>query len=161
MAIRDWRTFAGTGRALIGLWAILAIAGAGTFVCRFWPDPPPPHEAADIGSVADYLARTLDEHCQVVVAAKGEDDPTPRRSEECADRAAALMHNHASLQQAARAADAAAYSAYIGYLQTCIGIIGVLLLIATLMVAVGALVAAFGSARRALEETKTPRDTVT
>ena len=71
------------------------------------------------------------------------------------------MHNHASLQQAARAADAAAYSAYIGYLQTCMGIIGVLLLIATLMVAVGALVAAFGSARRALEETKTPRDTVT
>lgn len=102
----------------------------------------------------------LDADCLALLARKPEPDPTPKQTEDCADKAATQKYNYRSLAQSARSADAAVYSAYIGYLQTSIGIIGALLVTATLIASAGATFAALGAARGTIEAARATRDSV-
>ena len=161
MSFSYWRYYSKTiGRALSGVFGFIALAGAISFVWMFWPDPPPTHIAVDIGSEAAYLAKTLDDDCRALLAAKPEPDPTPKQTEDCADKAEAQKYNYASLAQAIRSANATVYAAYIGYVQTCIGIIGALLVTATLIASAGATFAAYNAARGTIDAAIATRDSV-
>jgi hypothetical protein len=87
-------------------------------------------------------------------------DPNPKQTDDCADKAEAQKYNYASLAQAIRSANATVYSAYIGFVQTCIGIIGALLVTATLIASAGATFAALGAARGTIDAASATRDSV-
>lgn len=160
MPFSNWRYHSEIRGALIGFFGLIAIAAAAWFVWKFWPDPPPSYAPVNLGSEAEYLAKVLDDDCRTLLAAKPVSDPNPKQTEDCADKAAAQKYNYASIEQAVRAAQAASYSAYIGYVQTCIGIIGALLVTATLIASAGATFAAVAAARGTIDAAQATRDSV-
>lgn len=136
--------------AIGGLILALTVMGlVWLFIASLWPDNPLSREPHPIPSLADYLADNLDPDCQALNAAPRISDPNPKQTNECADKTTAQKYNHATLAQGIRTANAAVYSAYIVYLQTCIGIIGALLVVASLAFSAAAAWAGVYAARAA------------
>jgi hypothetical protein len=160
MPIRYWLLHPAVRGTIGGLLAIAVVTIAYLFVTTFWPIESPPYKPQSVETEAAYLAKNLDADCLALLAAPPVPDPTPKQTDDCRDKEAVQKYNHASLMQSVRSANAAVYSAYVVYLQTCIGIIGAILVVATLTASVIATWAARNAARGTIDAAKATRDAV-
>lgn len=133
MSFSDWMHKPAVRRTLTSALLVAVAGSCSLFVWFFWPpfEARPPRHAS--GSLSGYLAETLDEDCRAILAAPPVNDPNPKQTEECADKAATQKYNYSSLEQSVRSTNAAESSAYFSYLQTRIGIIGALLVTLSLI----------------------------
>ncbi len=138
---------------------ILAVAGlSALFIWWFWPREEPPRLRYPIPGQSEYLTENLGADCIAILGAPVADDPFPKLTEECADKVAAQKNNHATLQQSIRSANAAESSAFLTYLQTCIGIIGAILVTASLFLSANATIAASKAAKGAIDAAVAARE---
>lgn len=157
MSKRYWLYGSAIGGA-VGLLFVAALVWC--FANAFWPDDPGSHDPHPIPSQIQYLEAHLDADCLALNAAPRVSDPNPKETEDCRDKEAAQKYNHASLVQSIRASNAALYSAYIVYLQTCIGIVGAILVVLTLLASAGGAWAAAVAARGTINAARSTKDSV-
>lgn len=160
MSIRYWRYYPEARGALIAALALAAVGLCCWFVWFFWPEWPP-IEGSVAPTEAEYLAKNLDADCIAALsrsAAPHPVDPNPQQTEQCADKEAVQKNNHAGLEQSIRSTNAAESSAYLSFLQTRIGIIGAILVFASLFLTAAAAIAASLAARGAVEAAEAARD---
>ena len=160
MSFRYWLYAPAVRRTIVGLLCLPIVGLTLLFGWRFWPDKPPSHEPQAVIAEAEYLAKNLDEDCRALLAAPPVPDPTPAQIDSCKDKETAQRYNYVSIEQAIRSANAAVYAAYIAHLQTCIGIIGAMLVTATLTASAIATWAAHSAARGTIDAAKATRDSV-
>lgn len=159
MSFSNW-LHSSAGRRTVGASFGSVILGlAALFIWAFWPAPPSVTRQT-IGTLQEFLSENLDAECLSLLRTPPAADPNPKQTEECADKASAQKKNHSDLEQSIRAANAAEYAAYFTYLQTCIAIIGTLLVTATLAASAGATFAALGAARGTIDAATATRDSV-